>query len=184
MLLIYESNTAYGLDPIRRIPVESALVVEIDLTWSLGFISVEMGRLPNPLSSASVEAQISLIMFEFSSCLFADSAMNLVSDSSIVFLRSGYEEFPLFRCCRSWYGTFRIKDLSSWNIQSVIKQDYLLHISKIVLRTFHQEFFKSLLSSEKDFVRVSQFVIEPDGSFLSQRLAAPIKDMGKAQSII
>ncbi|GJX56772.1 hypothetical protein Tco_0286669 [Tanacetum coccineum] len=33
-------------------------------------------------SSASVEAQISLIMLEFSSCLLAYSAINLVSDSS------------------------------------------------------------------------------------------------------
>nr|GEZ58557.1 hypothetical protein [Tanacetum cinerariifolium] len=29
---------------------KSALVVEIDSTWSLGFVSVELGRLPNPLS--------------------------------------------------------------------------------------------------------------------------------------
>ncbi|GKA27979.1 hypothetical protein Tco_0714147 [Tanacetum coccineum] len=91
-----------------------------DLTWSRGFVSVELGRLPNPLScktllicliciskvlieapwflmAISVEARISLIMFEFSSCLLADSAMNLVSDSSRLGLRSGYEEFPLFR---------------------------------------------------------------------------------------
>ncbi|GKB33168.1 hypothetical protein Tco_0872569 [Tanacetum coccineum] len=46
---------------------------------------------------ASVEAQISLIMFEFSSCLIADSTINLVSDSSRLGLRSGYEEFTLFR---------------------------------------------------------------------------------------
>ncbi|GJU74312.1 hypothetical protein Tco_1265717 [Tanacetum coccineum] len=39
----------------------------------------------------------SLIMFEFSLCLLADSTINLVSDSSIFVLRSGYEEFPLFR---------------------------------------------------------------------------------------
>ncbi|GJT76884.1 hypothetical protein Tco_1043609 [Tanacetum coccineum] len=38
------------------------------------------------------------MMFDFSSCLFADSAMNLVSDSSNVSLRSGYEEFLLLRC--------------------------------------------------------------------------------------
>ncbi|GJY17417.1 hypothetical protein Tco_0388908 [Tanacetum coccineum] len=70
----------------RCITDELALTVEIDFTWSLEF-------------AASVEARISLIMFEFSSCLFADSAMNLVSDSSKVYLRSGYEEFPLLR----WY---------------------------------------------------------------------------------
>ncbi|GJU21092.1 hypothetical protein Tco_1154434 [Tanacetum coccineum] len=40
------------------------------------------------LISASVEARISLIMFEFSSCLLADSAMNFVSDSSRLGLRS------------------------------------------------------------------------------------------------
>ncbi|GJT36890.1 hypothetical protein Tco_0936755 [Tanacetum coccineum] len=35
-------------------------------------------------------------MFEFSSCLLVDSAINLVNDSSRLGLRSGYEEFPLF----------------------------------------------------------------------------------------
>ncbi|GJT55973.1 hypothetical protein Tco_0991027 [Tanacetum coccineum] len=87
MLLCCEPDTAYGLHPIRRISDESALAVEIDFTWSLGFGSVE--------PAASVEARISLIMFEFSSCLFVDSAMNLVRGSSNVCLRSGYEEFPL-----------------------------------------------------------------------------------------
>ncbi|GJW53812.1 hypothetical protein Tco_0097897 [Tanacetum coccineum] len=109
-----------GPHPIRRIPEKSALAVEIDLTWSRRFVSVELDRLTNPLScktllicpiciskvlikahwfliNASVEARISLIMFEFSSCLLADSVMNLVSDSSRLGLRSGYEEFPLFR---------------------------------------------------------------------------------------
>ncbi|GJX08095.1 reverse transcriptase domain-containing protein [Tanacetum coccineum] len=45
------------------------------------------------LIAASVEARISLIMLKFSSCLLVDSAMNLVSDSSKLGLRSGYEEF-------------------------------------------------------------------------------------------
>ncbi|GKE46906.1 hypothetical protein Tco_1478164, partial [Tanacetum coccineum] len=83
-LMCYEPDTAYGLHPIRRISDESALAVEIDFTWSLGFGSVEPDRPPIPLSS-----RISLIMFEFSSCLFADSAINLVSDSSNVGLRLG-----------------------------------------------------------------------------------------------
>ncbi|GJX16683.1 hypothetical protein Tco_0217515 [Tanacetum coccineum] len=113
------SDMTYGSCLIRRISEKSALVVEIDLTWSRGFVPVELGRLSNPIScktllicpiciskvlieapwfliAASVEAQISLIMFEFSSCLLADSAINLVSDSSRLGLRSGYEEFPLF----------------------------------------------------------------------------------------
>ncbi|GJW08101.1 hypothetical protein Tco_1570524 [Tanacetum coccineum] len=47
-------------------------------------------------SNRSQKARISLIMFEFYSFLLADSAMNLVSDSSRLGLRSGYEEFPLF----------------------------------------------------------------------------------------
>ncbi|GJU18884.1 alpha-amylase 3, chloroplastic-like protein [Tanacetum coccineum] len=55
------------------------------------------GRLRIKGTSSSSEAQISLIMFELSSCLLADSAINLVSDSSRLGLRSGYEEFPLFR---------------------------------------------------------------------------------------
>ncbi|GJS00197.1 hypothetical protein Tco_0316705 [Tanacetum coccineum] len=64
---------------------KSDVAVEIDFTWSLGFVSVEP------------EARISLMMFEFSSCLLADSAMNLASASSIVSLRAGYEEFLLLR---------------------------------------------------------------------------------------
>ncbi|GJR20609.1 hypothetical protein Tco_0969136 [Tanacetum coccineum] len=51
------------------------------------------------LMAASGKARSSLIMFEFSSCLLADSAINLVSDSSRLGLQSGYEEFPLF----CWY---------------------------------------------------------------------------------
>ncbi|GKD28876.1 hypothetical protein Tco_1239654, partial [Tanacetum coccineum] len=78
---------------IRRIGYEStSIIVEIDLTWSLGLVLVKLGRLPNPLScstllicpiwiskvlidapwflmAASVEAHISLIKLEFSSCL-------------------------------------------------------------------------------------------------------------------
>ncbi|GJS54520.1 hypothetical protein Tco_0627882 [Tanacetum coccineum] len=120
MLLCCVHDMAYGPHPIRRISKKSDLAVEIDLTWSRGFVSVELGMLLNPLSfktllicpiciskvlikapwfliAALVEAQISLIMFEFSSCLLADSAINLVSDSSRLGLRSRYEEFPLFR---------------------------------------------------------------------------------------
>ncbi|GKE78067.1 hypothetical protein Tco_1544187 [Tanacetum coccineum] len=63
-------DTAYWFDLIWRIEFESALiVVEIDLTWSLGFVTVEL---------AFVEARISLIKLEFSSCLFADLLMNLL----------------------------------------------------------------------------------------------------------
>ncbi|GJT88431.1 hypothetical protein Tco_1070148 [Tanacetum coccineum] len=111
MLLCYDPDTVYGLLPIWRISNESALVVEINFTWSLGF-----------------EARISFMMFEFSSCLFADLAMNLVSDSSNICLRSGYEAFPLLSSpsevsvllafedvplchfCISGNGTFRVKD--------------------------------------------------------------------------
>nr|GEV39169.1 hypothetical protein [Tanacetum cinerariifolium] len=52
-------------------------------------------------SSSSVEARISLIMFEFSSCLIADFAINLDNDSSMLSLRSGYKEFLLF----CWFDT-------------------------------------------------------------------------------
>ncbi|GKC00974.1 zinc finger, CCHC-type containing protein [Tanacetum coccineum] len=73
-------DTEYWCDPIRRIELASALtVVKIDLTWSIGLVSVEL---------ASVEARISLIKSEFSSCLFADSPINLLRVSSIYFLRS------------------------------------------------------------------------------------------------
>ncbi|GJZ76317.1 putative reverse transcriptase domain-containing protein [Tanacetum coccineum] len=50
---------------------KSAITVEIDFTWSLRFVSVEL------------EARISLMMFDFSSCILADSAINLDSDSSL-----------------------------------------------------------------------------------------------------
>ncbi|GJX46270.1 hypothetical protein Tco_0271460 [Tanacetum coccineum] len=86
MLLCCVPDTAYEPHPIRRIPEKSSLAVEIDLTWSRGFVFIEL-----------VEARISLIMFEFSSCLLTDSGINLVSDSSRLGLQSGYEEFPLFR---------------------------------------------------------------------------------------
>ncbi|GKG09084.1 hypothetical protein Tco_0334916, partial [Tanacetum coccineum] len=78
MNLCCDPDTAYGPCSIRRILDKSAVAVEIDFTWSLGFISVE-----------PVEARISLMMFELSSCLLADSAMNLASNSSIVSLRVG-----------------------------------------------------------------------------------------------
>nr|GEV44388.1 hypothetical protein [Tanacetum cinerariifolium] len=104
MLMCCEPDMVYGLHPIRRISDELALVVEIDFTWSLGF-----------------EDRISLMMFEFSSCLFADSAMNLVNDSSNVCLRSGYEEFSLLPSSFSRNGTFRVKDLSDGNIESIIE---------------------------------------------------------------
>ncbi|GJW98826.1 hypothetical protein Tco_0180634, partial [Tanacetum coccineum] len=70
------SDTAY----LRK----SALIVEVNLTWSQGFVSVELGRLPNPLSCKTL-----LI------CPISNSAINLVSDSSRLGLLSGYEEFPL-----------------------------------------------------------------------------------------
>ncbi|GJX63223.1 hypothetical protein Tco_0296123 [Tanacetum coccineum] len=99
----------------------SALAVEINLTWSRD-LSCRNGRLTKPsclqeqiampvpiciskvlieapwfLISASAEARISLIMFEFFLCLLADSAINLASDSSGLGLRSGLKSFPLFR---------------------------------------------------------------------------------------
>ncbi|GJR31175.1 hypothetical protein Tco_0713819 [Tanacetum coccineum] len=81
-------DTAYWLDLIRRIKFESALTeVEIDLTWSLGFVLVEL---------ASVEAWISLIKLEFSSCLFADLLMNLLKVSSIDCLSLWNERLALF----------------------------------------------------------------------------------------
>ncbi|GJT63297.1 hypothetical protein Tco_1006830 [Tanacetum coccineum] len=110
-------DTSYWFDPIRRIEFEStSIVVKIDLTWSLEFVSVELGRLPNPLScstlliciskvlidapwfliAAFVKAQISLIKLELSSCLFSDSLMNLLRVSSIDCFRSWNEGLTLF----------------------------------------------------------------------------------------
>ncbi|GKG12137.1 hypothetical protein Tco_0346374, partial [Tanacetum coccineum] len=92
-LLCYVPDMAYGSCMIRCILEKSALAVEIDLTWSRGFVFVELGRLPNPLSFKTLlicPICISKVLIE------ADSAMYLVSDSSRLGLRSGYEEFPLF----------------------------------------------------------------------------------------
>ncbi|GJV59384.1 hypothetical protein Tco_1465484 [Tanacetum coccineum] len=51
------------------------------------------------LIAASVEARISLIMFEFSSCLLTDYAINLVSDSFRgLGLQSGYKDVSIV-CC-------------------------------------------------------------------------------------
>ncbi|GJZ45808.1 hypothetical protein Tco_0593404 [Tanacetum coccineum] len=86
MLLCCVPDTAYGPHPIRRISEKFALAVEIDLTWSRGFVFVELGRLPNLLSCKTL-----LI------CPISDSAINVISDSSRLGLRSGYKEFPLFR---------------------------------------------------------------------------------------
>ncbi|GKF63844.1 hypothetical protein Tco_0187292, partial [Tanacetum coccineum] len=81
-------DTAYWFDPIQRIEFESAsIVVEIDLTWPLGFVLVEL---------ASVEAWISLIKLKFSTCLFVDSLMNLLKVSSMDCLRSWNEGLALF----------------------------------------------------------------------------------------
>ncbi|GJR09487.1 hypothetical protein Tco_0792139 [Tanacetum coccineum] len=100
-LLCCVPDMAYGSCPIWRISEKSTLAIEIDLNWSRRFVSVELGRLPNTLScktllicpicismvliealwfliAALVESRISLIMIEFSSCLLADSAINLV----------------------------------------------------------------------------------------------------------
>ncbi|GJT84747.1 putative RNA-directed DNA polymerase, eukaryota, reverse transcriptase zinc-binding domain protein [Tanacetum coccineum] len=105
----------YGSHRIRRIPEKLALAVEFDLTSSQGFVSAELGRFPNPLYcktllicliciskvlieapwfliAASVEAHISLIMLEFSSCLLADSAINLVDKVPEAFIKH-YEVF-------------------------------------------------------------------------------------------
>ncbi|GKC41784.1 hypothetical protein Tco_1059506 [Tanacetum coccineum] len=70
-------DTAYWCDPIRHIELASAsTIVMIELTWSLGLVSIELDKLLNPLSS-SVEAQISMIKLEFSLCLFADHLIEL-----------------------------------------------------------------------------------------------------------
>nr|GEW41414.1 hypothetical protein [Tanacetum cinerariifolium] len=73
-------DMAYWEELILRIGYKSALtLVEIDLTWSLGLVSVEL---------ASIEARISLIGLEFSLCLYSDSLINLLRVSFIDCLRS------------------------------------------------------------------------------------------------
>nr|GEU69192.1 hypothetical protein [Tanacetum cinerariifolium] len=101
-LLYCAFDTTYGPDSIRRITDESALAVEIDFTWSLRSYLT----LLDFLIAASVEARISLIMFEFSSYLFADLAINLnpgpaalycppASSPSDISVLLAFEEVPL-----------------------------------------------------------------------------------------
>nr|GFA27176.1 hypothetical protein [Tanacetum cinerariifolium] len=75
-----------GLVSIRCISDKSVVAVEIDFTWSFGFVSVDL------------EAQISLMMIEFSSCLLVDSTINLDNDSSIVSLRAYTFSFTFLIC--------------------------------------------------------------------------------------
>ncbi|GJX12390.1 hypothetical protein Tco_0204148 [Tanacetum coccineum] len=71
---LHSSNHSHDLEK------ESSFVLSRTSVYgSVQFASVEL---------ASVEAQISLIKLEFSSCLFADSLMNLLRVTSIDFLRS------------------------------------------------------------------------------------------------
>ncbi|GKE25768.1 hypothetical protein Tco_1441152 [Tanacetum coccineum] len=128
MLMRCEPDMAYGLHPIWRISDESALVVEIAFTWSLGFGSV-----------GPVEARISLMMFELSSCLFADSAMNLVNDSSNVCLHSGYEEFPLLR----WFE----RDFHPVLAGNCLSPPFSLSCEQLQLRTWEK--LKALLDLEE-----------------------------------
>ncbi|GJU51644.1 hypothetical protein Tco_1221199 [Tanacetum coccineum] len=181
--LLYSAfDTTYGPDPIQRIADELDLEVEIDFTWFASNLS-------------SVYYLVEFLNFspevvELWACIAASPSevsvlLDLKGCSVMPFLRVFGHFLDGYFCISSSFSgnDFRVKDLSGGNIEPIIKQDYFLHISQIVLGTFHQEFFKSFPGSEKAFVWVSQFVIEPDGSFLSQRLAAPVKDMGKARSI-
>ncbi|GJX87451.1 hypothetical protein Tco_0339465 [Tanacetum coccineum] len=93
-VLMWRQNARTISTHIRSITDESTIVVEIDFTWSLGFGFVE--------PAASVEARISLIMFEFSLCLFADSAMNFVSDSQSLSFVQGTIRFSVVALVESW----------------------------------------------------------------------------------
>ncbi|GJR29744.1 putative ribonuclease H-like domain-containing protein [Tanacetum coccineum] len=156
--------TAYWEDPIQRIGYESAsTIVEIDLTWSLGLVSVELGRLPNPLScrtllifpiwiskvlidapwflmEASVEAQIYLIKLEFSSCRFADSLINLLMVSSIDCLRS---------CRFTWVFFLASKDETSGILKSFITKIENLVDKKVkIIRCDNGTEFKNRVMSD------------------------------------
>ncbi|GJZ17733.1 hypothetical protein Tco_0553856 [Tanacetum coccineum] len=48
--ILHGNRCVYGPRTIRHISDKSAIAVEIDLTWFLGFVFVELGRLPKPLS--------------------------------------------------------------------------------------------------------------------------------------
>ncbi|GJY82861.1 hypothetical protein Tco_0496237, partial [Tanacetum coccineum] len=89
-LLCYVTDMAYGPHPIQCISKKSALAVEVDLTWSRGVCLYRAGQASKP-SFLQDLAYLSDLYLQ------ADSAINLVTDSSKLDLQSGYKEFPLFR---------------------------------------------------------------------------------------
>nr|GEU37577.1 hypothetical protein [Tanacetum cinerariifolium] len=199
---------------IRRIELESAsTIVVIDLTWSLGLVSVELGRLPNPLScrtllispilisevlidapwflmAASVEAYISLIKLEFSSCRFADSHINLLRLSSIDCLRSCIDFFihfldslPRLLSCACMAANplevlvLLVLDVPLFHFCEDSTISWMATLASVAVFDGGQYLLRNFV------FRSFQVVIEPDGLVLSQRLAAPVKDMRKALSI-
>ncbi|GJV17499.1 ribonuclease H-like domain-containing protein [Tanacetum coccineum] len=115
-------------------------------------------------------------MFKFSSCLLADSAINLVNDVSRLVLLSGYEEFPLFRCW-AWIAASSsevsvllvLEDVSLchfWEYSAIYWMAILASATVLEVRAGGQYLFRNLV------LRISQVVIEPDGWFLSHLFAA------------
>ncbi|GKC69283.1 hypothetical protein Tco_1115166, partial [Tanacetum coccineum] len=158
---------------------KSALAVEIDLTWSRGVCLYRAGQASKP-SFLQDLAHLSDLYFQ------ADSAINLVTDSSKLGLQSGYEEFPLF----SWYNLGptalycppEIVELgldSSKPVRSFSTSGSRLCSIMPFLGVF-SHLLDGYLNISGSFRRTSQVVIEPDGWFLSHLLAALVRDTGKA----
>nr|GEW43885.1 hypothetical protein [Tanacetum cinerariifolium] len=83
-------DMAYWEDPIRRIGYDLAsIIVEIDLTWSLGLVLVELDKLPNPLFCRTL-----LICLIWISKVLVDAHWVSYIDC----IRSWYEGFALFLC--------------------------------------------------------------------------------------
>ncbi|GKE35493.1 hypothetical protein Tco_1454815 [Tanacetum coccineum] len=140
ILLCCVPDTAYGPHPIWRISEKLALAIEIDLTWSRGFVSVELGRLLNPLSCKT------LLIYPI--CI---SKGWITASPSEVLVLLVLEDVLL---CHFW-------EYSAISWMAILASMAVLEV-----------------------LRTSQDGIEPDGWFLSHLLAAPVRDIGKAQSMI
>ncbi|GJV23969.1 hypothetical protein Tco_1376664 [Tanacetum coccineum] len=206
-LLCCVPDMAYGSCPIWRISEKSTLAIEIDLNWSRRFISVELGRLPNTLScktllicpicismvliealwfliAALVESRISLIMIEFSSCLLADSAINLVDRVHPTMYSRLIPKFFLLPFVDNlsfvelaWIADKTVRSFSTLGLEDVqcaIFSKYFCHLLNAILASVAVLEGGQYLSRNL-VLRTSHVVIDPDGWFLSYLLAAPIR---------
>nr|GEW60646.1 hypothetical protein [Tanacetum cinerariifolium] len=142
---------AYWEDPIQHIGYESAsTIVEIDLTWSLGLVSVEL---------ASVEARISLIKLEFSSCLFVNSFINLLLVSSIDCLCSWHRYAVSSLMDNVYMISEQDKDLLNSNDPQVVSEPFGRTLNKRTLFVHKRLFSDSMESLSPQVVAAAKLSI-------------------------